>query len=357
MHAFRAAQELLEEAVASRLIPGVVGLCGRGPEVLFQFHEGFAQIDPSQRRMQEDTLFDLASLTKVLATLPALLILVQHGDLSLDTPLAQYFYPFRFGAKQKVQVRHLLTHTSGLVPRTPPLWQRCQGSEAIIAAATEEPLEAEPGTQVIYSDAGYIILGALIEQVSGSPLDEFTQRHVFRPLGMHHTTFTPQNTTNIAATEVESAITKVGVVHDKTAEVMGGVAGHAGLFAPADDVARYLGMWVGEPGPLAQDACHQAVLLKTLGLNGNRGWGWVLRGDSQDIGGDLWPESSASHTGFTGTSVIFDRPSGAWAVLLTNRIHFGRQTNISFLRRQFHNAVAEGLFPPSHPVEFRAHRA
>ncbi|MHB1612415.1 MAG: serine hydrolase domain-containing protein [Sulfobacillus sp.] len=345
LDAFSAARDLLEDAVASDRIPGAVAICGRKSEILFQFHCGFAQVYPVARQMQHDTLFDVASLTKVMATLPALLILVERGQISLDTPLSDYFPAFAEVSKRAVRVKHLITHTSGLVAKKPFLWERFEGTDAIIAAALAEPLDTEPGARVAYSDYGYIIAGALVEQVSRRPLAEFLQDTVFGPLQMHDTTFNPTGAKNIAATEVERGVAKLGVVHDKTAAAMGGIAGHAGLFSSARDMARYLGMWVGGPGPLAQNTCEHAVGLQTPGLTGRRGWGWVLRGDSQDISGDLWPDTVASHTGFTGTSTIFDRPSGAWAVLLTNRVHFGRHIDIGSLRRQFHNAVAYALFP------------
>lgn len=344
MQGFSAVEDLLNEAVTSGLIPGAVASVGRGGDTLYRFHSGYAAVHGGLRPMQEDTLFDVASLTKVMATLPALLILVERGRLSFEKPLSEYFPDFSQGIKQKVRVLHLVIHTSGIKAPKPFLWEIFNRSEDIISAILSQPLDIEPGTTIRYSDIGYILLGDLIEHITGKPLNEFVQDEVFGPLDMNDTSFNPQSVGNIAATEVCQGKAKVGIVHDKTAEAMGGVAGHAGIFSTEADVSRYLMMWADETGPLGRGILDEAVQSKTRGMNGNRGWGWVLRGDTQDISGDSWPDTVASHTGFTGTSVIFDRPSRTWACLLTNRVHFGRQVNISGLRRRFHDAVGAVVF-------------
>lgn len=336
--------QVLENSISSHHIPGAVAWIGRYDRVLFQFQGGYAAVHGSRGPMHSDTLFDLASLTKVVATLPAILLLVQQGALALETPVSHYFPEFREGMKAQICLSHLLTHSAGLMSHRPFYrWEHDAGR--IIGRIVQEPLWYEPGSQVLYSDLGFILLGQIITLISGQSLGEFCESALFKPLGMNHTQFVPREPESMfAATEVVDGRALIGVVHDENARAMGGMAGHAGLFAPAPDLGRYLGMWVGQEGPLAAVTKDTALQLHTRGLNGKRGWGWVLRGDPYDTAGDLWPRSTASHTGFTGTSVVFDRPSGCWAILLTNRVHFGRQTNIGEVRRRFHNAAAGALF-------------
>ncbi len=344
MREFQPVTGLLNEAVTTGLIPGFVAVAGVGQDVWYRCHGGQAQVYAGRRPMHEDTLFDVASLTKVMVTLPSALMLVERGYFSIDTPVAAYFPQYAYGAKRKVSIGHLLTHTAGLVVPKPPLWQQFAQRKEIVEAALAQPIGNEPGTVVQYSDVGFVILGELIEQVTGVSLDSWVEGQVFRPLEMYDTRYAPWGVTNVAATEVRDGRATVGLVHDKTAGAMQSVAGHAGLFSTGMDVAHYLMMWAGASKLIDNKLLDQAVLSKTLGTNGNRGWGWVLRGDSHDICGERWPPTAASHTGFTGTSVMFDRPSHTWACLLTNRVHYGRAVNITMLRRRFHTALGHAFF-------------
>ncbi|PSR37891.1 MAG: serine hydrolase [Sulfobacillus thermosulfidooxidans] len=344
---FSAAERVVRQAVETGMIPGAVASAGRGAKVLWREAMGSAQVYGESRPMHKDTVFDLASLTKVVATLPAVLVLVQSGDLSLEAPLSRYFEAFREGDKAQVRIGQLLTHTAGLVPHQ-PFYAHAKGRQDMIDRVLKEPLAYPPGQQVVYSDLGFIILGALVEKITGTFLATFVEEQVFKPLGMHSTRYCPDSDADIAATEVINGQPKVGIVHDENAEAMDKVAGHAGVFAPAKDLAKYLSLWTADPDektPVLGRAVRQrAVLLHTEMAHGRRGWGWVLPGDPQSVTGDLWPQSTAGHTGFTGTSCIFDPISRHWAILLTNRVHFGRQTEIGDLRRRFHNAVAQTLF-------------
>ncbi|WP_040767548.1 serine hydrolase domain-containing protein [Sulfobacillus thermosulfidooxidans] len=346
---FYEVKQMLDYSTEHQLIPGVVAWLGRYDNVLFRYHQGYAQIYGEKRKMTSDTVFDLASLTKVVATLPAVLLLVQTGQLSLESFLSRYFSAFQDGMKAKVRIIHLLTHSAGLISHQ-PFYEWAQGQE-IVNLIVNEPLSYEPGTRVVYSDLGFILLGALVEKISGQSLSEFCQQQIFEPLGMKHTRFLSSvgllgavGEENFAATEVVDKDPLVGIVHDENARAMGGVAGHAGLFSTAQDLSRYLAMWVGQGGPLREVVKERSLHSYTHGLGGSRGLGFVMRHDSYDIAGDLWPKTTVSHSGFTGTSVVFDRPSGYWAILLTNRVHFGRQTDISDFRRHFHNVAAACLF-------------
>ena len=295
------------------------------------------------------------------ATLPALLHLVGLGEVGLDQPARRYLPAFAGPGKEQVTVRQLLLHTSGL-PDGRKYYQRLSDPAGIRAAALAEPLVARPGEVFCYSDIGFITLGELTAAVAGCGLDEFVREVVCAPLGMTTTRYLPPGewAGRIAATEPVRGRAKVGVVHDENTEAMGGVAGHAGLFGTAADLARYASVWAGDgsPGPAGDGppgwAGPPAGVLRAealrcqtdgLGGDGRRGLGWGLRGDVWDNMGDGWPASGAGHTGFTGTSLSVDPVTGLWAVLLTNAVHFGRGSvnSVVRLRKQVHAAVAAEL--------------
>jgi len=322
---------------------------------------GDAQHDAAARRpMTADTVFDLASLTKVTATLPCLLYLADRGEVGLDQPAQRYLPAFAGAGKDQVTVRHLLAHISGL-PAERKYYQRLRDPGEVRAAALAEPLVAAPGTAFCYSDIGFIVLGELAAAVAGCGLDVLALQEVFGPLGMTSTRFRPpvRWASRTAATEPVDGVAQVGVVHDENAEALGGVAGHAGLFGTAADLARYAAAWAGgqgapgmpgselsdRPGAPFWGLWGETLRCQTGGLGGRRGLGWGLRDDRWDNMGDGWPPAGAGHTGFTGTSLSFDPVTGMWAVLLTNAVHFGRgpEHSVVGLRKQVHAAVAAAL--------------
>ena len=340
------AAELIDRALRDEVMPGAVLAAGRDDaEPLLLYVAGDAQRDAAAARpMTADTVFDLASLTKVVATLPSVLYLVGRAEVGLDDPVRRYLPAFGPG-KDAVTVRQLLLHTSGL-PDTRRYYQWLHEAAEVRAAALAEPLVGPPGTMVRYSDVGFITLGELVEAVAGCGLDEFVRDVVCAPLGLVATGFRPPAgwADRIAATEIVDGAAKVGVVHDENAEVLGGVAGHAGLFGTAADLGRYAAAWAGHSSPMA-GLRAEALRCGTEGLGGRRGLGWGLRHDRWDNMGDGWPESGAGHTGFTGTSLSIDPASGLWAVLLTNAVHFGRgpEHSVVGLRKAVHAAVAAEL--------------
>ena len=352
------AAELIDRAVEAGVVPGAVLAAGRGqPEPRLQHVAGDAQRDAdAQRPMTADTVFDLASLTKVVATLPALLHLAGRGEVGLDEPACRYLPAFTGPGKDRVTVRQLLLHTSGL-PDGRKYYRRLSDPAEIRAAALAEPLVARTGEVFCYSDIGFITLGELAAAVAGCGLDELARAVVCAPLGMITTRYLPPArwAGRIAATEPVRGRAKVGVVHDENTEAMGGVAGHAGLFGTAADLARYASAWAGDgdgaawagDGAPARGLRAEALRCQTDGLDGEgrRGLGWGLRGDVWDNMGDGWPASGAGHTGFTGTSLSVDPGTGLWAVLLTNAVHFGRGSvnSVVRLRKQVHAAVATEL--------------
>lgn len=366
-----AASALIDEAVEAGTIPGAVLLAGLGTEQpLLQHVAGDAQHDRAARRpMTADTIFDLASLSKIVATAPCVLRLIAAGQLGLDDRAARYLPEFTGPGKDQVTIRQLLTHTAGL-PDAGRYFERLREPEQVRAAALAEPLIWAPGSTFCYSDIGFITLGELCAAVGGQSLDALAAELVFAPLGMTGTGYRPAPALadRIAATEPVNGVAKVGVVHDEDAEALGGVAGHAGVFGTAADLARYAAAWA-DPGSEPAAALRlpgwlvtEALRCQTDGvaaemppgrllppekasLPGRRGLGWGLRGDRWDNMGERWPQSGAGHTGFTGTCLSIDRPSGLWLVLLTNAVHFGRgpEHAAAPLRRRVHDMVAAAL--------------
>jgi CubicO group peptidase (beta-lactamase class C family) len=341
------AAELVDSAVAAGIVPGAVLAAGlRGPRPLLLHVAGDAQRDDAARRaMAADTVFDIASLTKVVATMPCVLHLAGAGDVGLDDPARRYLPAFEGPGKNEVTVRQLLAHTSGL-PGERRYHRYLTEAGEVRAAALAEPLVARPGSAFCYSDVGFIVLGELAAAVAGRGLDEFVREVVCAPLGLRATRYRPPGdwASRIAATEIVGGTAKVGVVHDENAEALGGVAGHAGLFATAADLGAFAAAWAGD-GSAPAGLRAEALRCQTEGLGGRRGLGWGLRHDTWDNMGDGWPASGAGHTGFTGTSLSIDPCSGLWAVLLTNAVHYGPGPGHSVvaLRKQVHAAVAAEL--------------
>ena len=342
------AGELIAAVVRDGGVPGAVAAVGRGPATLAGWVAGHADTTRATARpMTAGTLFDLASLTKVVATTTAVLALAGRGELGLDDPAVRYQPAFTALADGPVTIRHLLTHTSGL-PDTRKFYQWCLSREELLRDLFSTSLEEPPGTRVTYSDLGFLALGEIVAVVTGEPLDVAVRDLVTGPLGMASTGYVPSAPLEwFAATERQADGTPVtGVVHDENARLMGGVAGHAGLFSVVADLAAFCAWWVGDTDVAVPATLRrQAESAQTAGLGGSRGLGWVRGGDRFDILGGHWPATAVSHTGFTGTSLALDSPSGVWAVLLTNSVHFGRDaTAVKALRRAFHAAVAPLCF-------------
>jgi CubicO group peptidase (beta-lactamase class C family) len=241
-----------------------------------------------------------------------------------------------------VTVAHLLTHTAGL-PGSRRFYRWCRSDADLLRDLGQTPLGQPPGTGVAYSDPGFILLGEVVAAVAGEPLDAAVRRLVTGPLGLAATRFKPNGPAErFAATERRADGTAwTGIVHDENARLLGGVAGHAGLFAPAGDLARFAAWWVSDDDAVVPAALRRvAATCQTEGLGGRRGYGWACPGDAFDIVGAWWPATAVSHTGFTGTSLALDPASGLWVVLLTNAVHAGRDaTAVQALRRAVHEAV------------------
>ncbi|MBE7502057.1 MAG: serine hydrolase [Verrucomicrobiales bacterium] len=315
------------------------------------YHRAYGQraVLPEPEPMTEDTLFDAASLTKVVACTPAVMLLVERGQVRLDAPVSNYLPEFTGGGRELVTVRHLLTHTSGLRPdiSLTPAWS---GLDAALKLCWAENLTAPPGTRVIYSDTGPILLGEIVRRITGRPLDAFVEAEIYRPLQMHDTGFNPPvaKRARIAPTEVENGQPLRGVVHDPRARRLGGVAGHAGLFTTAADLARFARLLLagGELDGVRlfqPETVHLMTSVQTPPSLPRRGLGWDIDSPYAGPRGELFPLGSYGHTGWTGTSIWIDPFSRTFVIFLSNRNHPTEAGNVIALRRALGTLAAQAV--------------
>ena len=295
-----------------------------------------------------ETIFDLASLTKVIATTSMTMLLVERGELDLEM-LASKMLPELGGEarKNKITVRMLLAHSSGL-PAYARLYQRFSGYEEVFRAACALELEAEPGTRTEYSDIGFILLGELLSRVAGEALDKFCAHEVFQPLGMKMTRFNPpQEWTTIIPSTVDDKIFRQrviqGEVHDENASAMGGVTGHAGLFASALDVARFAQCMLNQGASIFKYETVREFTTREPSASRSYALGWDTPSAPSQSGKYFSPRSFG-HLGYTGTSLWIDPKRELAVVLLTNRTWPDAQNQkIKEIRPAFHDAVVEAL--------------
>ncbi|MCY9668438.1 beta-lactamase family protein [Paenibacillus alginolyticus] len=328
---------LVEGWVRDGLLPGAVLDITVLNRLRFQKSYGSFSDGTKEHPIRLNTMFDIASLTKVTATLPAILVLVAKEKLSLDSSVQTYLPAFRH---PQVTLRHLLLHVSGLPPDMPYL-PRKEARPNLIEDILAQELLFQPGKEKLYSDIGMILLGIIAERVSGEPLDRFVKQHIFDPLEMRHTVFNPgaELQERIAATELVNGAYIIGEVHDEKSFHLGGVTGSAGLFATADDLARYAAWWLQ---PEQWDIVPPSLMREaTAAPVRGRGLGWEVKHDSADVPscGESWPTGSFGHTGFTGTSLWVAPEQGISVVFLTNAVHLGRNNKIRELRPILHEAV------------------
>ena len=338
------------QAVTDKKLPGGVLWLERLEGNEYRKAFGHRALVPAPEPMSADTIFDAASLTKVIAATPAIMRLIEQGKVGLEDRVVKFIPEFGTLGKEVITVRQLLTHTSGLRPdiSLKPDWS---GYDAAIRLACEEKLSAPPGTKIIYSDTGLYLVGEIVRRVSGLPLDQFVQREVFGPLGMTDTGFNPPRSklARIAPTEVESGQPVRGVVHDPRARRMGGVAGHAGLFTTAHDLALFARMMLNE-GELAGVRVFkpETVRLWTSvqtppDVAGRRGLGWDIDTGFSGPRGKLFPIGSYGHTGWTGTSLWIDPFSKTFLIFLSNRNHPTEAGSVGVLRAKLGTLAAEAV--------------
>lgn len=344
------AWDLVADTVARGDIPGAVVLAGRrGHPDQGPLAWGSAALRPEVRPMTPDTIFDLASLTKVVATTMACWVAIERGWVRLQDPVGR-FLPAAAVADRTVL--DLLTHTSGLPPGRD--LRRAGGDpEARLRAALGTAPDHPAGERVAYSDLGFIILGALLAAASGRSLPDLAAETVFGPLGMTETRFLPPESwrTRIAPTEWSDELggPAWGVVHDENARALGGVAGHAGLFSTASDLGRLCRALLGGGPPVLSPAAVAAMTRNvTAHLGVDRTPGWQAAGTGGGAAGDLLGPDAYGHTGFTGTSLWIAPHLDFYCVLLTNRVHLGRERTappVNRLRAVLHTALAAALEP------------
>jgi uncharacterized protein YbbC (DUF1343 family)/CubicO group peptidase (beta-lactamase class C family) len=338
---------VIEQAIHDGNIPGAVLLVGHNGQVIYRKAYGNRALEPRREPMTLETTFDLASLTKVVATTTAVMKLVEQGKIRLNDPVAKYLPEFGQNGKEDITVRQLLTHYSGLGPDLDlkTIWE---GKETAYQMAFGEAPEAPPGSRFAYSDVNFIVLGALVERVSGETLDKYCERRIFAPLKMMHTRFTPPAAlrTKIAPTQYdENEHMLRGVVHDPTARRMGGVAGHAGLFSTADDLAKFSqALLNGGEGVLSALSVEKMTRPEQPpSAPVLRGFGWDIDSPFSSNRGDLLPVGSYGHTGFTGTSMWIDPTTQTYIILLANAVHPRGKENAIALRSKVATAVAAAL--------------
>jgi CubicO group peptidase (beta-lactamase class C family) len=360
---------LLSARIDAGDFPSAVYLVAERGRVCFADAIGNAVLEPRERSATLETIYDLASLTKPLATGLLCARRIEQGKIELDAPAAKYLIEFARAGRVVMTIRHLLTHTSGL-PAWRPLRFITDGKrERVLEAIANENLEFASGTHVLYSDLGFITLGLLLERVSGTPLAELARREIFEPLNLHRTFFNPDAAlrTEIAASEIEGNAYERGMcadyegasedegwrdnviwgeVHDGNAHFLGGAAGHAGLFSTARETFRIAQQFLAaETILLKPETCTLFRTRMTAGLNELRSFAWQLAPSPDSTAGYHLPPDAFGHLGFTGTSCWIDPVRERVFVLLTNRTHTRTLpfVNINSVRRQFHTLAATAL--------------
>jgi CubicO group peptidase (beta-lactamase class C family) len=361
-----AVDAVVRAGVAARAFPGAVLAVGREGALAHLRAFGFFSYDEGAAPVAPDTIYDLASLTKVVVTTTLAMMLVDEGKLELAARVSAYFPAFTGGAKDEVTLRQLLTHSGGLLWWA-PLYQDVKGQAAYLERIVATDLAYEPGTKSVYSDLGLILLGAVVERLGGAPLDELARQRVTGPLGMKDTLYRPaaELRPRIAPTENDPWRGRVlrGEVHDENAFALGGVAPHAGLFGTAPDLARFASMLLDEGRAPGRRLVSRATLELFTARAGvplaTRALGWDTPANETGersstpgapgytAAGSLLSPRCFGHTGFTGTSLWMDPERELYVILLTNRVHPTRQNNaIRAVRSQVADAAVRALETP-----------
>jgi CubicO group peptidase (beta-lactamase class C family) len=367
----------LDKAIDRQEIPGAVVLARmpREEELLeYAWVRGLAVARPERLPMRRDTIFDLASLTKVMATTTAIMMLVEEGSIALDDPVAKSLPSFAERGKEEVTIRQLLSHSAGLKPwrafhelliqKERKTGERLlgtrEGREWILDRVLRSGLVHEPGAAAVYGDLDFIVLGHLVEEVTKQPFDDFCESRIFSRLGLADTRFFPIPVDGsqavpdairrrVAATENCPWRERIiwGEVHDPNASAMGGVAGHAGLFSTADDVMKFgqyfVDAWHGRSDALPAQRVREFSERQKLPESSDWALGWDTPTEGVSSSGRHFSFHSVGHLGFTGTSLWIDLEREAIVVMLTNRIHQVAKRSRFGLRPKVHDAILEGL--------------
>jgi uncharacterized protein YbbC (DUF1343 family)/CubicO group peptidase (beta-lactamase class C family) len=358
---------IINEGIEQHKLPGAVVLAARKGKVVWKKAYGARAVEPAREPMSVDTIFDLASLTKVVATATSIMILVERGKIRLSDSVTTYIPELKGEGREKITIEQLLTHRSGYAPDF-DLREQWAGYDEAIKRLIKERLRTPAGTRFVYSDINFIALGEIVHRVSGVPLDQFAQKNIFTPLGMRDTGFNPSPALKlrIAPTEkrrgqlsylgdseknagADADVWLRGQVHDPTSYRMSGVAGHAGLFSTATDLANYCQMILngGEYRGvriLSPASVAEMTRPRLVGASGwTRGLGWDINTSFSTNRGDLFPLGSFGHTGFTGTSIWLDPASDMFLVFLSNRVHPDGKGDVGPLRGKVSSVVAAAV--------------
>jgi serine-type D-Ala-D-Ala carboxypeptidase len=349
---------VLDRALADSAFPGAIAVVGTRDGDVTSYAVGRIDWPPQASPPDERTLWDLASLTKVVGMTTAMMQLVEQDRVELDAPVVRYIPEFAGPGKERVTIRNLLTHSSGL-PSWRPLYKEATAADTAVSIVYATALDTVPGARMVYSDLGAILLGKVVERVSGEPLDAYLSRHVFGPLGMTSTMYRPDAALRgrIAPTEFDPWRQRKihGEVHDENAFMLGGVSGHAGLFSTAADLTRFARMMLGGGTldgvrVLRASTIAQFTAVQDPGLS-HRALGWETP-SGRNSAGTRMSARAFGHTGFTGTSLWMDPEAGVFVILLSNRVNPSRQnTRIGLVRTALADAVmaAVGAAAPLSP--------
>lgn len=351
-HHLRHIKEAMDEAIQNKKAPGGVVIVLRNGYIVYRSAFGLKALEPEPEAISIDTMYDMASLTKIVATTSMIMLLVQDGNLRLDDPVSQFIPEYTGADKDETTLRHLLTHTSGLPPFKRYFEQFPEGDarQKIVADICETTLRGKPGEQFIYSDLGFILLAEIIERVTKMGLDEVTVQRLFQPLGMKDTMFNPPEALKprCAPTEKRKGKFLRGEVHDGNAWVQNGVSGHAGLFSTADDLAIFCQMLLNggrhEKQVMFSPLTVKAMTSPQINVNDDvRGLGWDIKSRYSYLRGDLFSTESYGHTGWTGTSLWLSPRDKCAIILLTNRNHPDGKGDVKRLRAIISNIVASSI--------------
>jgi serine-type D-Ala-D-Ala carboxypeptidase len=346
---FAEAFQEIDRWVAKKAFPGAVLAVGQHGRLIVL--KAFGRMDYGEHasKMRRDEEFDLASLTKVIATTSAAAILYDRKQLDLDAPVIQYLPEFAgVEGHDQIRVRHLLTHSSGLNSRQ-VIWKQATDRAGVLKGVFALKLDWPPGERTQYRDYNMIVMGEIVSRITGEPLDQFVSQNVFKPLGMKHTRYNPPATwiRRTAPTEMDNTLRHQlmrGIVHDENAYLMGGVSGHAGLFSTARDLSAIAQLWLNggvyKGHRILSDATVHFFMARQLSPAGTtRALGWDTPGD-HGFPGKLAAPTAIIHTGFTGTSIYIDPQRDAFLILLTNRVNPTRANElINQARPAIHTAV------------------
>ena len=343
---FAAVDEVMNSAVSRGTIPGGVVLIGHDGRVVYRKAFGMRSLEPTREAMTAETIFDIASLTKCVATATSVMKLVEEGKIRINDPVNAYLPEFGKNGKESITIRELMTHFSGL-PADLDLKAAWRGREAAYRMTMEEKPEFSPGSRFQYSDINFETLGFVVEKVSGLSLDEYAARNIFEPLGMSTTRFLPpaQWRGRIAPTEYDENHQMMrGTVHDPTARRMGGVAGHAGVFSTADDLAKFAQAMLTGSGMLSRLTVEKMTTPQhppTAPVL--RGLGWDIDSPFSSNRGEFLPVGSFGHTGYTGTSLWIDPVTQSYVIILTNAVHPRGGKSLASLRSRVASVAAQSL--------------